>query len=154
VTRTEAERAIAPVVKELTVNAPIGVAFRTFTREMGMWWPTTGVHAVHAGEVESILFEEHEGGRVVERSRSAEAEWARVTIWQPPTRLVLAWKPNPDRAEPTEVEVTFEDVAGDRTRVRLEHRGWERLGTDGAEQRASYDSGWDPVLERFIQILA
>jgi hypothetical protein len=37
----------------------------------------------------------------------------------------------------------------DRTRVRLEHRGWERLA-DPAGQRTGYDAGWDVVLGRYL----
>jgi hypothetical protein len=37
----------------------------------------------------------------------------------------------------------------DHTRVELEHRGWERLGAQGRESRAGYDSGWPGVLESF-----
>ena len=39
---------------------------------------------------------------------------------------------------------------GGGTRVELEHRGWERLGAEAAEARASYDTGWDHVLGRFV----
>src|SRR5438094_737650 len=37
---------------------------------------------------------------------------------------------------------------GDRTRVDLEHRGFERL-EDGAERRESYNNGWVTVLGRY-----
>jgi hypothetical protein len=29
--------------------------------------------------------------------------WGRVTAWEPPKRLVLAWHVNPERAGPTEI---------------------------------------------------
>ena len=40
---------------------------------------------------------------------------------------------------------------GGGTRVDLEHRGWERLGADADETRASYGSenGWNMVMERY-----
>jgi hypothetical protein len=40
-------------------------------------------------------------------------------------------------------------VDEDRTRVELEHRGWERLGPDWAESRSTYAGGWIVTLERF-----
>jgi hypothetical protein len=60
---------------------------------------------------------------------------------------VIAWHVNPDRAG-TEVEVRFSDEGG-RTRVDLEHRGFENVA-GGAEMRAGYDPGWDAVLARFV----
>ena len=40
-------------------------------------------------------------------------------------------------------------VEPDRTRVELEHRGWERLGDQGPRPRTSYERGWPGVLEAF-----
>jgi uncharacterized protein YndB with AHSA1/START domain len=83
---------------------------------------------------------------VYERSTDGEeADWADVVAWEPPTRLVLRWRVNPERA-PTEVEVCF-TPDGDGTRVELDHRGWDATGDpDG---RAGYHRGWDYVLGQF-----
>ena len=43
------------------------------------------------------------------------------------------------------VEVTF-DAAGDSTRVKLVHTGFERLGDQGASTRAQYAGGWPAVI--------
>jgi hypothetical protein len=40
-------------------------------------------------------------------------------------------------------------LAPGHTRVELEHRGWERLGGQGPESRASYESGWPGTLASF-----
>lgn len=40
---------------------------------------------------------------------------------------------------------------GNRTRVDLEHRGWERLGERGVETRRGYDGGWDEVFARYVE---
>jgi hypothetical protein len=60
----------------------------------------------------------------------------------------LAWQPNHDSPAPTEVEITFK-AEGGSTVVRLEHRGWERLGPTADEARDSYEQGWPGVLARF-----
>ncbi len=78
-----------------------------------------------------------------------EGDWARVLHWEPPHRLVLAWKPNTRPVPPTELEIRFTSV-DEGTRVELEHRGWERLGARGEESRAEYASGWLGALERFV----
>jgi uncharacterized protein YndB with AHSA1/START domain len=75
-----------------------------------------------------------------------------VLEWVPPTRFVLAWKPNDSSRPPTEVEVRFTPEGGG-TLVELEHRGWERLGEIAAEARQTYGGGWVRVLSRFRDVV-
>jgi hypothetical protein len=120
-------------------------AFRIFTADMRSWWPTES-HSIHGNAVRDVVCEEREGGAVYEVAESgAKGHWATVVTWEPPTRLVLAWEVSP-RSTGTEVEVRFSPEDG-RTRVELEHRGWERLGDPG--ERESYDTGWTYVLAKF-----
>ena len=58
---------------------------------------------------------------------------------------MLSWNPSRERTAPTEIEVTFTDE-GDKTRVDLEHRGWENLGERAGAGRQGYDSAWSGVL--------
>src|SRR5207248_11244043 len=89
------------------------------------------------------------GGRLVERSRSGEeAVWGELLVWEPPHRFAMTWYPGRGPSEATELEVRFEPD-GDRTRVELQHRGWDGLGERAADARASYDSGWVVVLGEF-----
>jgi hypothetical protein len=134
--------ALAAIRKTITVEASPQTAFETFTRQMGSWWPTES-HRVF--DESSVVFDEHVGGRVYERSTDGEeGDWADVLVWEPPHRFVLRWRVNPKRG-PTELEVTF-SPHGSGTRVELEHRGW-----DDAEGRANYDGGWDYVLGAFVE---
>lgn len=136
--------ALADITKSVTVDASVETAFETFTRRITSWWPT-GSHRVF--DESTIVFEELSGGRVYERAADGEeADWADVLVWKPPHRFVLRWRVNPNRG-PTELEVRF-SAEGDRTRVDLEHRGW-----DDAEGRANYHAGWDPVLDRFVEAI-
>jgi hypothetical protein len=144
---------IAPITKTVTVACDVDTAFRVFTDEIGTWWPTE-THSVHKRDVLELVFEGREGGELYELDRAGDkAHWARVTAWEPPARLVLAWHVNPEPAAATEIEVRFAPE-GNGTRVELEHRHWERLGAEGQETRDGYQSGWDPVLERFVEALA
>lgn len=74
------------------------------------------------------------GGRLFETYDSPAgprvAETGRVTLWEPPTRLVFEWQGvnfAPD--ERTEVEVAFEPSASG-TLVTVTHRGWSRIRPD------------------------
>ena len=139
---------IAPIRKSVTVKRPVGEAFRVFTAEITAWWPVPS-HSVGEESVETVVFEPREGGRVYERRRDGSISyWAEVTTWEPPRRFVLAWQPNPEAPAATELEVTFAPEA-DRTRVDLEHRGWERLGDAAELKRTEYEAGWDGVLSRY-----
>ncbi|MBA3718822.1 MAG: SRPBCC domain-containing protein [Nocardioidaceae bacterium] len=147
---------VETIQRDVTVNADPARAFRLFTAGIGSWWPTK-THSLAAEEehaVRSVVFEERTGGRVYEvAADGTEDTWATVLAWEPPTRLVLAWKPSHRDDPPTEVEVRF-SPAGSGTRVDLEHRGWERLGADAAERAESYPDGWVLVLGRFAAAVA
>jgi uncharacterized protein YndB with AHSA1/START domain len=146
---------VEPVRKTVTVDCSVEHAFRTFTERIGEWWPLE-IHSVGAEILGvrpiSVSFEGASGGRLVERMDDGqEAPWANVLAWEAPHRLVLAWNPNPRRTIPTEIEVTFTQDEAGRTRVDLEHRGWERLGPEGPELRDGY-SDWERVLGRFADL--
>lgn len=145
---------IEPLRTNTTVRRSAAEAFELFTRGMGSWWPLD-LHSLAADEregrvrVESLSFEGREGGHIVERmSDGTEGTWGTVLVWEPPRRVVLAWKPNTNHLPATELEVRFTSVAGG-TLVELEHRGWERLGQIAEEARASYGEGWIGVLSVF-----
>jgi len=53
----------------------------------------------------------------------------------------------PDRAD---AEVARFHEALERSRVDLEHSGWEAYGERAQESASSYNSGWDLVLGRYV----
>jgi uncharacterized protein YndB with AHSA1/START domain len=104
-----------------------------------------------------VVIEPRRGGRWYERTAGgAEADWGVVLVWEPPARLVLAWrldaewKHNPDPAKQTEIEVRFVPDGG-RTRVDLEHRLLDRFGSNAEQMRATFESeaGWVGLLRRY-----
>ena len=140
---------IEVVRKTVTVDCAIEEAFRIFTADALSWWPVES-HSIHE-TVSAIVFEPEQGGEVYEVSTSGErSHWATVLEWEPPSRLVLAWNVGKAETSPTEVEVRFVPESG-RTRVELEHRGWERLAENAEAKRSSYDSGWDFVLGTYVE---
>ena len=145
---------IKPIRTSVTVNCARDRAFHVFTEEMASWWPFE-VHSMAVDDrdgavrAERVVVEGREGGRIYEvMSDGAEGSWGTIVAWEPPARLVIAWKPNTNANPPTELEVTF-TPRGERTQVDLEHRGWERLGTLADAARASYGAGWKSTLERY-----
>ncbi len=143
--------ATAPIRLSVKVKATPERAFAAFTTNMGTWWPVAS-HSICEDPATEVVFEERVGGRVYERSpHGREQLWAEVLVWEPPHRLVLAWRPNPAPGPRTEVEVTFHRQENE-TRVDLEHRAWERFGSVAEEHRGGYasDDGWAAVLRDFV----
>jgi uncharacterized protein YndB with AHSA1/START domain len=149
------ETTIAPIVKTLSVGCSPAHAFATFTERIADWWPLR-THSMGQERAESVRVEPGIDGRIVERlADGTETIWAYMLDWDPPQRLRFSWHPGSDCSrtridEATEVEVTF-TPEGDGTRVDLVHRGWERLGERAATARGNYDTGWDPVLDLYVQ---
>jgi uncharacterized protein YndB with AHSA1/START domain len=137
------------IMKAIRVDAPPERAFAVFTEGVAAWWPLR-THSVGGEEAETVVIETHAGGRLYERLRGGrECVWGEILVSEPPHRLVCTWHPGHAEDEPqTEVEVRFL-ADGEGTRVELEHRYWERLGDRAPATMASYDEGWDFVLEQY-----
>jgi uncharacterized protein YndB with AHSA1/START domain len=138
------------IKRSVTVDCSVEHAFATFTERIHEWWPlaTHSIERYESGNPpETVVFQGGAGGQIYERTtKGEELKWADVIAYEPPHRFVLAWNPSREQNEPkTEIEVTFTDEGG-KTRVDLEHRGWERLGDQAAEARKSYSQGWQQVL--------
>jgi Activator of Hsp90 ATPase homolog 1-like protein len=143
---TEMQTTIQPVRRAVTVERPLEDAFRVFTEGLGAWWPVA-THSIAKDAVEGVVMEGRAGGRLYERTTGgAENDWGRMLVWEPPRRVAFEWHIT---GVPTEVEVRF-TPEGDRTRVDLEHRGFERL-EDGEARRESYNNGWVTVLGRYAE---
>ncbi|MCE4554340.1 SRPBCC domain-containing protein [Roseateles cellulosilyticus] len=101
-----------------------------------------------------------EGGRWYERGDSgAEADWGRVLTWRPPAMLRLSWQVSaqwqPDPSIATVVELRFLPEGAGRTRLELEHVGFEHYGAQAEAMQAMFDSpgGWSGILEALPEAL-
>jgi uncharacterized protein YndB with AHSA1/START domain len=140
---------IEPIRRRIVVRCSPLRAFEVFTGQMSSWWPfeVFSIAADTEGEAERVVVEPHAGGRIYEvRADGTQASWGEVRTWDPPGRLVLAWKPNDRPQPPTELELTFAEHP-DGTTVVLEHRGWELLGPLADESRENYGAGWPMVFD-------
>jgi uncharacterized protein YndB with AHSA1/START domain len=142
----------APIRKSLAVRASQEKAFKVFTDGFHRWWPKT--HTIGEAPLERAVLEPGVGGRWYGLSEAGvEDPWGEVLVWEPPSRLVLAWRINGewkcDPAVHTEVEVRFTAEAEGLTRVEFEHRMLENLG-EGRERTAQQmDGGWGSILELY-----
>lgn len=146
---------IAPIVRTVSVAVPPPRAFALFTGHIGRWW-SPQLH-IGAEPIAEVVIEPRVGGRWFERGeQGGECDWGEVLAWEPPHRVLLAWRIGSDfRFDPaleTQVEVRFEaEDAG--TRVILTHRHLERLGARAGETRAQLDSGWPGLVQRFADLV-
>ena len=140
---------IDPIQLSFEVACPVDHAFDVWTARIAQWWPLD--HTVSAEPDLTVVLEPRSGGRIFERRSSGiEHDWGEVTIWEPPTRLGYTWHLNRDRSDATEVEVRFVPRGDAATLVEIEHRGWERLGTDGEPWRDRNRGGWATLLPHYM----
>jgi uncharacterized protein YndB with AHSA1/START domain len=150
------------VRRSITVEVSQERAFEVFTAQFGSWWPRE--YSIGEADMADFVLEPKVGGRWYEvGTDGTECDTGRVTAFEPPHRLTLAWhldgawQYDPDPTHASEVEVRFIAEGPSRTTVELEHRGFERHG-DGADAvHGGVDDprGWSYCLERFAaQVVA
>lgn len=152
---------IEPIRHEIIVDAPPGDAFAAFTDGIAIWWPR---EFTWSGQLlERIVIEPRVGGFCSEIGAGGmRLDWGRVAAWEPPHRLAFSWQVGPDRvpevspARASQVEVRFDARSGDRTRVTLQHDGWERHGDAGAAYREQFSGSgaWPRMLKAYADVAA
>jgi uncharacterized protein YndB with AHSA1/START domain len=147
------------VQHSVVVDAPIERAFRVFTEDFGRFKPPE--HNMLGVEIAETVFESQVGGHLYDRGvDGSECRWARVLVYEPPTRVVFSWDISPywqietDPERTSEVEVRFIAETDQRTRVELEHRNLERHGDgwEGVRAGVDGDEGWPLYLSRYAEL--
>ncbi|HZP29971.1 MAG TPA: SRPBCC family protein [Acidimicrobiia bacterium] len=145
----------------IVVDAPLARAFEVFTEEFGRFKPPE--HNLLGVEIAETVFEPRVGGHLYDRGvDGSTCHWARVLVYEPPTRVVLSWDISPtwqietDPAKTSEWEVRFTAETDDRTRVEIEHRHLDRHGDgwEGVREGVAGGEGWPLYLERYAGVLA
>ena len=128
-------------------------AFRTWTAEIGTWWPSD--HTV-TGEADlRIVIQGRVGGRIYERTADGvEHDWGEVTVWGPPRNWAICGTCAKTARMLLRSTSALSPWAPTRTRVQIEHSGWERLGAVGEERRAKNLVGWETLLPHFRAAVA
>lgn len=139
---------------EVLVDASPADAFRIFTDEIGLWWRRGTPYWNDAERGLSIRIEAGVGGRFIEvydLDTGDGLEVGRVTAWEPGHRFAMTWtQVGWPEGVSTDIEITFEP-AGERTLVRLEQTGFERVGPEGLAASEGYSMGWTEVLGWFAE---
>lgn len=138
-----------------SVEVSLARAFEVFTEHMGTWWIREFTWS-GADLLERIGIEPGVNGKCYEIGPFGfRCDWGRVIAWEPPRRLAFTWQirpdrvPEPDPSQATEVELHFYLHEDGRTRVNLEHRGFERHGPSGIEYRDALAGSWRQLLARY-----
>ncbi len=140
---------IEPLRLSFDVDCGREHAFDVWTTRIDRWWPAD--HTVSGEKAAEVSLEGRVGGRILERTPDGYThEWGEITVWEPPRRLAYLWYLRRDRADATEVEITFVD-RGTVTTVEIEHRGWDRLGAGGPGWREANRHGWGSLLPHYIE---
>jgi len=150
----------AAVRKSIVVPAPVEKAFAVFTERLGDFKPPE--HNLLASPIAETVLQPWVGGHIVDRGADgSECRWARILVFDAPTRLVFSWdispewriESDPDRT--SEVEVRFVAESPESTRVELEHRHLDRHGDTWRAVRAGVgsDEGWPLYLDRFAAVV-
>lgn len=139
----------------LRVAVPRVRAFDIFVNDIGAWWQPNGLFRTAPGDPGSLAFEGEAERVLVERPEHGEPfEIGRVLVWEPPVRLVFSWRQANFPPElTTEVEVAFEAVEDDVTRVSVEHRGFHRIPGDSAARHGFPDAALQLRLAEWWQTL-
>ncbi|HEY2321642.1 MAG TPA: SRPBCC family protein [Thermoanaerobaculia bacterium] len=149
---------VEPVRKSIVVDTDPESAFHLFTEGFDSWWPRS--HHIGSSPMKRAVIEGRVGGRCYsEQEDGTDCPWGQILVWEPPRRFVMAWQIThewgyqPDLAQSSEVDVRFIPTADGATRVKLEHRNFERHGAGGETMRTAVDSpgGWGSLLDLYAK---
>lgn len=148
---------VEAVRREVVVEVGPARAFELFTADMTSWWPAA--HHIGSAPIERIVVEPRAGGRWYTRHQDgSETSTGFVRVWEPPGRFVVTWQIGADWKFHTDlvttVEVRFEPVGADRTRVVLEHRDLDAYGADAAAMQKTFEDpgAWTSTLTAYAAV--
>jgi len=145
---------LRPIYREFEVGCSVEHAFDTWTNRIDLWWPLSR-HSVSREQAASVRIEPRLGGRIIETTRDGrEILWGTVNHWEPPVRFGYLWHiGEADDSEATQVRITFTALGEAKTRVTIEHKGWEKAGPGAGPRRQGNERGWDGLIPAFCDFI-
>jgi uncharacterized protein YndB with AHSA1/START domain len=152
------------VLVALRVPATAERAFATFTEQIGQWWQPNGLFQFTDRQTGTLAFEPGPGGRLVETYPDGGVfVIGHIRVWEPPHRLVLTWRHASFAPEQeTELHVRFDavDDAPTRTRVTVEHFGWDAIPLEHAARHGfplatfqhRFAEWWQSLLQGLAEV--
>ncbi|WP_183502614.1 MULTISPECIES: SRPBCC family protein [unclassified Mycolicibacterium] len=149
-----------PIRKTVVVRAGVDRAFALFVDRFDAIKPRE--HNLLSVPIAETVFEPRVGGHIYDRGvDGSRCKWARVLVYEPPSRVVFSWDIGPtwqlesDPARTSEVEVRFVAESDTTTRVELEHRHLERhgIGWESVVDGVDGDAGWPLYLRRYEDVV-
>ena len=144
-----------PIIRAFEVQCSVEHAVHTWTHRIALWWPLAG-HSVSHDHDATVTIEPWDGGRIFETTHGGdEFQWGTVNDWDPPRRFGYLWFiGEKDSSQATQVTITFTALSSARTRVAIEHKGWERAGPKGPARRRGNERGWDGLEHAFTRFVS
>ena len=114
------------VLVAMRVRASRERAFAAFTDEIGQWWRPNMLFQFTPGRTGRLAFTD---GRLVETYTDGSSfVVGLVREWDPPQRLIVGWRQAGFApGQETELHVRFDEIDEGRTRVTVEHFGWDTI---------------------------
>jgi uncharacterized protein YndB with AHSA1/START domain len=111
-----------------------------------VWAALTGPDQIPAWWGDDVTLDARVGGSLREEwddgTGAPMVTEGEVLVCEPPSRLVMTWK-NADWTAATTVTLALEEPAPGRTRLRVEHGGWDTLERDDIDTLiANHSAGW------------
>lgn len=138
-----------PLIKKVEVNCDQKTAFKIFIEEMSSWWlldrfTTTAFTGKSALEIKT---EPRLNGKIIEVAPDGtEYEWGTITNYEPFYFLSMSFHiPHPGEVvqERSILELRFNVVNKDKTKVELKQYNWEAFGKRAKMLLGGYGAGWD-----------
>jgi uncharacterized protein YndB with AHSA1/START domain len=140
------------------VNAPIERAFAVFTQRFDDFKPRE--HNLLAVPIAETVSEPRVGGHIYDRGVDGSVcRWARVLVYERPSRVVFTWGIGPtwqletDPSKTGEVEVRFAAESEERARrPRTPPSGPPRSGLASVADGVDGDAGWPLYPDRYARL--
>jgi len=155
---------MSSILVSVRVRAGPRAAFDVFTRDIALWWQPSPLFRFTPRDGGVLSFEPREGGRFIETLPSGTVfEIGKIRVWEPGRCLVFGWRQATfTKSQNTEVEIRFEPVGDEETRVTVEHRGWDSVPQGHVARHAMSDimflrrhgAYWQALLAEFAARVA
>lgn len=142
---------LEPLVKTIEVPCNQQMAFEVFVLEMSTWWPLDkrSMSKYAGSEAEAIKLDARVGGKIVEVSKDGNKHhWGTFRQYDPFGYVNMDFHMGLPPEKASTVEVSFEVLAEDRTRVQLTQSNWEAFGDMADMMYSGYGSGWVLIFEQ------